>query len=313
MLKLIAKRLLWMLPIMLVVSFSTYALVDLSPTNVAAVLAGDQATPANIARVRAELHLDDPLPVRYGRWLAHAVHGDLGKSYFTNQPVKDAITQKLPINLSIAAVALAMTVLGALFLGVLGALWPGGAVDRTVTGLSSLFIAIPGFWLAMLLVLQLAVYRRLLPALGYVGISSSPWQWLRHLLIPGFAISATASTALAVQLKGSLIDALGRDYVLTARAKGLATRTIVFKHALRNAAIPVITLLGLRAGALLVGSVVVEQIFSISGLGSMLINSANVADINPLMGIVLVVTLVVTLTNAAVDIAYGYLNPKLRV
>jgi peptide/nickel transport system permease protein len=298
-LKLVGRRLVWAPLILVAVSFLVFALVDLAP--------------ALVAQLRHQLRLDDPMPVRYVRWLGNALHGDLGNSFFTRQPVGKTVWHLLPINLSMTLVAMVMIVVGGVIFGVVGALRPRGLVDRLVTVIASLAVAIPGFWLGLLMVLYLSVYHRFLPAIGFVPFSESPWEWLRHLLMPCFALATVPIATVALQLKGSLVETLGRDYILTARAKGLGGLKIVFKHALRNAAIPVVTILGLQVAFLLGGSVVIENVFGIVGLGTYLIGAAQGGDINAILGVVVLATLIALLMNAAVDIAYGFLNPKLRV
>ena len=311
-LKLLARRLIWVVPILLVVSFLVFCLVDLAPGDPAVTLAGNSPDPAVIAEIRHTLHLDDPLPVRYATWLGNAATGDLGTSFLTREQVWDMLTSRLPITMSVALVAMIMsTALGVAF-GILGALWPRSVVDRAVTVVGSLLIAVPPFWLALVLILQMAVFRQWLPAIGYTAFTESPWEWFRHLIMPGVALSAFAAAETALQLKGSLIDTLGRDYILTTRAKGLTGKTILFKHALRNAALPVVTVLGLRMTYLIGGAIIIEQVFTINGLGSLAITAAQSSDVNVLLGIVMVGTVVAILMNALVDVTYGYLNPKLR-
>ncbi len=312
MLKLVGRRLAWAPLILLMISFFVFTLVDLAPVDPAVAMAGNNPDPALIAQLRHDFHLSDPLPVRYVRWLGHALHGDLGNSYFTRQPVGRSVWDMLPINLSMMLVAVVMILVGGVLLGVLGALRPGKILDRLVTAGGSVAVAVPPFWLGLLMVLYLSVFHQVFPAIGYVKFSTSPWEWLKHLLMPGFALSTLPIATVALQLKGSLTETLGRDYILTARAKGLASKTIIFKHALRNAAIPVLTVFGLQVAYIIGGSVIIEQVFGIPGLGSYLITAAQAGDINPILGVVVLSTMVVILMNAAVDIAYGFLNPKLR-
>lgn len=313
MLKLVGRRLAWAPLILLMISFFVFTLVDLAPVDPAVAMAGNNPDPELIAQLRHDFHLNDPLPVRYVRWLGNALHGDLGNSFFTRQPVGRTVLDKLPINLSMTLVAVVMILTGGVLFGVLGALRPGKLLDRLVTSGGSLAVAVPPFWLGLLMVLYLSVYHHVFPAIGYVEFGKSPWEWLKHLIMPGIALSTLPIATVALQLKGSLVETLGRDYILTARAKGLAGTTIIFKHALRNAAIPVLTVFGLQVAYLIGGSVIIEQVFGIAGLGTYLITAAQSGDINPILGVVVLSTMVVILMNAAVDIAYGFLNPKLRV
>jgi peptide/nickel transport system permease protein len=311
-LRLVGHRLLAAVPILFIVSFLVFVLVDIAPGDPAVQLAGENPTPEAVETIREELNLDRPLPVRYVDWAWGALRGDFGNSLITQQDVRDTIWAKVPITLSIGLVALAMSMLVGLVFGVLAALKPGSWLDRVITLAASFFVAIPAFVLALVLVAQLAVTRGLLPAVGYVSFTDNPWEWLRHLILPGIALSTYAAAETTLQLRASLIDTLGRDFVLAARARGLKGRSVLFRHALKTAAIPVVTILGLRLGLILGGTVIVEYIFAINGIGTLAIQATNTGDINMLLGIVMLVTVAVLVTNMVVDLSYGFLNPKMR-
>jgi peptide/nickel transport system permease protein len=312
MLKLILRRLAAGIPILLILSALVFVLVDLAPGDPAVQLAGADADRATIEAIGTELHLDDPLPVRYVRWLGNAVRGDFGKSILTKRDVSSTISARLPITLSIGFVALVMTLVFGILFGVLAALRPGSLLDRGITVLSSALVAVPPFVLALVLVQQLAVARQVFPAIGYVAFADNPWEWLKHLLIPGIAMSTYGSAAIALQLRASLVDTLDRDFILSARARGLSQRSVVFKHAMKTAAIPVVTIIGLRLGILLGTTAIVEQIFAINGVGALIISASTGHDINMLLGVVVLVALAVIVSQMLVDISYGYLNPKMR-
>lgn len=313
MLRLILRRLAAGVPILLILSFLVFVLVDLAPGDPAVQLAGSDPDPATVEAIRTELRLDDPLPVRYVRWLGNAVQGDFGKSILTKRDVSSTIAAKVPITLSLGFVALALSVFFGILFGVLAALRPTSVLDRGISVMSSLLVATPAFVLALVLVQQLAVSRQLVPAIGYVSFGDSPWEWLRHLIVPGLALSTYASAETALQLRASLVETLDRDFILAARARGLSQRSVMFKHAMKTAAIPVVTILGQRLGLILGGTAIIEQIFAINGVGSLVISATVGHDINMLLGILMLVAAAVLVTQMLVDISYGFLNPKMRV
>jgi peptide/nickel transport system permease protein len=312
-LRLITRRVLIGVPLLLFVSFSVFVLIDLAPGDPAASLAGENATPEQVAAIRQNLHLDDSIFVRYGHWLADAVHGDLGSSLKTGQSVSSLIAEKLTITASIVGLSLVFVILLALVGGVIGAVRPGGLIDRFVTVVASIATAIPPFWLALVLIVYFAINRSWFPAVGYVGLDEGFLEWFKHLVLPAVALAAVPAAELALQLRGSLVEVLGRDYIVTTRANGLTSMSIIGKHGLKNAAIPVVTVLGFRIAQLLGGTVTIELVFNINGLGRLAVNSTLSHDIPVLLGLVVVTTLVVLIINVLVDISYGYFNPKVRV
>jgi peptide/nickel transport system permease protein len=314
MLTLIIRRLAILIPLLLVVSVGVFGLQELIPGDPAVALAGgDNATPATIAHVRKELGLNDPFIVQYGRWLGHAVHGDLGTSLQYQQPVSSLIAQRLPITLSLTFLALVFAVLLSLIAGVASGLRPGGVIDRVALVGSSLGIAIPSFWLAMILIGTLAVSNRLFPALGYTNFGTNPFEWFRHLVLPAISLGAFAAASQTRQLRGALLDVLDTNYIRTAWAKGGSPRSVVGKHALKNSAIPVITVIGLQVSALLGFTVIIERIFVIPGMGSALVDAIQSKDLPAIQGFVIVFVVINILVNLLVDMTYGYLNPKIQV
>jgi peptide/nickel transport system permease protein len=312
-LRYIVRRLGAAIPILLFLSMLVFVLVDLAPGDTAAALAGENATPELITAVRHQLHLDDPLPVRYVHWLGGAVHGDFGSSIVTKLEVRPTIIARIPITASIGLLALGASLIFGFTLGVLAAIRPGGHLDRGIVALSSFLVAVPPFVLALVLVVQLSVYRSWLPSVGYVAFTQSPWEWFRHLAIPAFCTSALFSSEITLQLRAALVDNLDKDFVLAARARGLRGRSVLFRHALRSALIPVVTILGPRIALLLGSTAIVEQIFAINGVGTLALQSTSTHDINMLLGIVMIVATTVLVMNAMVDIINGFLNPKMRV
>lgn len=312
MLKFIGRRLLISIPMIFIVTFLVFALVDLAPGDPARTLAGDFVTPERVAEIRANLRLDDPLPTRYVRWVGNAIQGDLGDSYVRSRTVNELIKEKLAVTLSELVVAFAFMVVIGITLGVLGALRPRGLLDRAVTAIGSFAISMPPMWLALMLVLWLAVNNNLLPSQGYVPLGEGLWPWLEHLLLPGFSLAFVPAAEIALQLKGGLVEVLGRDYITAAAAKGMTRTKIVLKHALKNAAIPVVTVLGLRIGIIIGSSAIIDSVFTMNGLGTLAVQSTLNHDIPVLLGFVVLTTLVTIILNLLVDISYGFFNPKIR-
>jgi peptide/nickel transport system permease protein len=311
-LKLVARPLLALIPTLLVVTFSVFLLVELAPGDAAHALAGENAPQEAVDAITRELHLDQPLLVRYGEWLWGAVRGDLGRSYLSNQPVAELLAQKLPVTVSLGVLSLVLAVVLGFVLGILAARRPGGLVDRTVTTVASVMLAVPSFWLALVLVLLFAVTRGLFPTIGYTPLAESPGDWLHHLTLPAVALAMNPAATIALQLRSAMIAEEGSDYLMAARAKGLTVPSLLFKHALKNAAVPVVAVLGFRIAALLGGTVIIETIFVLPGLGLLAQQTALNQDVPVILGIVTVTTLFVMIVNVLVDASYGLINPKLR-
>lgn len=312
MVKVFVKQLAVSVVLMVLVSFFVFILIDVAPGDAAEQLAGETATPERIEEVREELGLNDPLPVRYARWVGDAVTGDLGESLTTGESVRKAIVRALPPTISLMVVTFAMSLTGALILGTLAALRPGSRLDRTTSVIAALGVAVPGFWIAMVLASEFAVKRSWFPAIGYSSPGDGLWEWLKHLVIPAIALSTLIGAELMRQLRGSLQDALRTDYVLAARAKGIRANKLVFKHAMKNAAVPVITVAGVRFAQLLGGTVILEQIFNLQGLGQATIRAVLARDIPMVLGVTVFSTLVVVVTNLVIEMIHPYFNPKVR-
>jgi peptide/nickel transport system permease protein len=311
--RVVLKRVGTAIPLFLGVTFLVFALVQLAPVDAAKQLAGDQGTPEQIARLREQMGLDQPLWTRYFTWLGHAVHGDLGQaSTLGFQPVTEVLRQRLGVTASLVILAILMSsILGAL-LGVIAALRPRGLVDRFVLGLSMLGISLPQFWIGLVLAYVFAVKLGWLPAVGYVPITEGVAAWFGHLLLPVMALSMQPAAEIARQLRGSLIDVMSTDYILAARARGTPQTVLVIKHALKNAAAPVVTIAGFRFSQLAGTAVVVESAFALNGLGSVATRAAVTGDVPMVLGVVVLTLLFVLLINLVVDLSYGYFNPKVR-
>jgi peptide/nickel transport system permease protein len=309
----ILRRLAAMVPLLILITLGVYALVLLIPGDPARTLAGGtHATQADIIAIRHQLHLDKPFFEQYWLWLTHVVRGDLGTSLFQHQRVATGIADRLPLTLSLALGGFILSILLGLPLGILAGTRPGTIADRSATVGSSAGIAMPDFWLAIVLVVVFAVKTHLLPDLGYVGLKS-PLQWARHLILPWIALGLGGAATLARQVRGSLIDTMDQDYVRTARAMGLPERQVVGRLALKNALTPAMTILGIQFAYLLGGTVIIEQIFSIPGLGGFILQAIDNRDLPIIQGVVLLTAVVFVVVNLLVDIGYGILNPKVRV
>lgn len=312
MIKLVARRLLSSIPLLLVVSFAVFLLIDLAPGDPAYRLAGDNPSPEQVEQVRKALRLDDPLVVRYGRWVGDLAQGSLGTSMSTSEPVSELVARRLPITLSLTALALLISIAVGLAAGVVAAIFPNRWPDRLVIALGSAGIAVPSFWLGLLLVIFFAVERDWFPALGYEPLSDGFWPWLHHLALPSITLAILPTAEMALQVRASVLEVLNRDYILAARARGLAPASIVLKHALKNAAIPVVTVLGFRVSQLLGGSVIVESVFVLNGVGTLAIISALSSDMPVMLALTVITTLAVVVINLCVDSSYAYFNPKVR-
>lgn len=312
MLKLLVRRLAFTIPIIVLASFLVFGLLLLVPGDPAITLAGDNATEAQIEAIRDQLGLDDPVFVQYGRWAGEAVQGNLGESLYSGRSVMKSIGERLPVTLSLAAVSILIALIIAIPAGIIAATKRGTWVDTSATVGASLGLAMPSFWLGAVLALVFALRLRWLPATGYVPFGDSPTEWLKHLILPGITLGTAAAAETTRQLRSSLCDVLEQDYVRTARAAGIRGRTVVLKHSMKNAAMPVVTVLGFQVAFLLGGSVIVEQLFALPGLGGLAIRAVLDRDIPVIQGVVLFTTVLVVGLNLLVDLLYGYLNPKVR-
>ena len=312
--RLIARRLSSLVPVLFLVSLVVYGLMALVPGDAAVQLAGGvDATEERIAEVRTELGLNDPFLVQYGRWLKGAVTFDFGESLVNGQSVSGDILNRLPVTASIAFGAMVVGLLVGVPAGIVAGMKAGTRLDRGLIFGTTLGIAVPNFWLAMMLILVFAVNLGWFPAIGFTRLTESPWDWLRSLVLPSLALGTFVAASVARQLRGELADVMQRSYVRTAWAKGGSARLVVGKHALKNAAIPAVTVIGLQMGGLIGGTVILEQIFSIPGLGTYLLQAITSSDMPVIMGVTTMFVLVYMVMSLLVDVAYGLLNPKVRV
>jgi peptide/nickel transport system permease protein len=306
------RRVLMIIPLLFLVSLGVFALVLMIPGDPAITIAGENATEAQIEATRERLGLNDPVLVQYASWAGNALTGDLGSSLFSNESVVGAIAGRFPVTLSVTFAAMAVALLIAVPAGIIAALRRGRWQDRAATLFASIGISLPNFWVGILLIMAFALAVPIFPAVGYSPLSEGVGPWVIGLVLPGLTLGTTLAAEITRQLRGSLSDTLQQDFIRTARANGLRPRAVIAKHGLKNAAVPVVTVMGFQIGFLLGGSVIVERVFGLPGLGDLAIRAVLQRDIPMIQGIVVVAALIVMLVNLVVDLSYGWLNPKVR-
>lgn len=308
----ISKRILATIPVMAVVGLFVFSLLYLSPGDPAAIIAGDQATPADIERIRASLGLDRPFLVRFGEWAWRILHGDLGISIFTNLPVTTLIGQRVEPTVSLMCVTLVFAILVAVPLGVVAAWKAGSLIDRLVMGLAVTGFSVPVFVVGYILAYVFALQLNWLPVQGYTPIAQGLWPWLSNLILPSVTLGLVYIALIARVTRATMLDVLSQDYVRTARAKGLAQRNILFVHALKNAAVPIVTVIGIGIALLIGGAVVTETVFAIPGLGRLTVDAILRRDYPVIQGVVLLFSFIYVLVNLAIDLFYTILDPRIR-
>ena len=306
------RRLASLLPTLVLVSMLIFGLQQLLPGDPAKILAGEDQDPQVIAYLQAKLHLDEPLPVRYSYWVWGVLQGDLGESVRTQLPVLDLILQKLPVTLELAVLAMLVAVLIGIPAGVISAVARGSAWDHVANLLSLWGLSTPNFWLGILLIMLFSVHLGWLPASGYVSPFEDLAGNLAAMAMPAFVLGNAIAAVLMRHTRSAMLQVMSSDYVRTARAKGLNERTVVIKHALRNALTPIITLGALELGTLLSGAVLTEQVFTIPGFGKLIVDAVFNRDYAVVQGVVLFTASTYILLNLMADLAYFWVNPRLR-
>jgi peptide/nickel transport system permease protein len=299
-------------PVALLSTFVTYALGSFTNANPAAAVLGDTATAEDIARINHQFGLDQPLLVQYWNWITAALHGDLGTSWFTTIPVADSIRQTFPVDLSLTLVALVIAVLVGGSAGIVAALRPGHWFDRALTALCAVASTVPAFVIGIGLIVVFSVLLPVLPSGGYVPIREDPLQWLRFLILPALALSLDLTADIARQLRNSLVGTLWENFVIGAEVRGLSRRRVVFRHALRNAAGPTLTVLGFRVPQLIGGAVITETLFNLPGMGKLTLDAAGTQDVPVIQGTLLVAISLVLLANVLVNGVLIRLRPQAR-
>ena len=298
----IVRRLLLAIPTLVGVLVVAFLLLYVAPGDPVMAMVGERADEQTIARLREELRLNDPLPVQFGHYVAGVVKGDLGRSYITNRPIRNDIVERFPKTLQLAGAAMLLATVCGITLGILSARRPGGVIDRFGLLVAYLGISFPVYWVGLLLILLFAVTLHWLPPSGFGG--------LRYLALPALALGMRSIAFLARMTRSSMLDALGADYVRTARAKGVRESVVVARHALRNALIPIITVIGLDFGAYLTGSILTETVFGWPGLGRYVVNAIARRDLPAIQGSVLFLSVVFVLVNLITDLAYAKADPR---
>jgi peptide/nickel transport system permease protein len=312
MLSYILRRILSTLPVMGIVALFVFSLLYIAPGDPAAVIAGDQASPADVERIRQGLGLDRPFLVQFGTWLWNILHGDLGTSIFTNMPVAAMIAQRVEPTFSLMAITLVLTILVAVPLGVMAAWKAGSWVDRTIMAFAVFAFSLPVFVVGYVLAYVFALQFEWLPVQGYTPLKAGLWPWLQNLILPALALGSVYIALIARITRASMLEVLQQDYVRTARAKGLGQRNILFVHALKNAAVPIVTVIGIGIAILIGGAVVTESVFAIPGLGRLTIDAILRRDYPVIQGIVLLFSFLYVLVNLMVDVTYTLVDPRIR-
>ena len=312
MLEYLIRRLASLAPTLVLVSMLIFGLQQLLPGDPAKILAGEEQDPTVVAYLTKKLHLDEPLPVRYAYWVGGVLKGDLGESVRTQQPVLQLIVQKLPVTIELAVLAMAIALLIGIPAGIVSAVGRGGFWDYLANVFALWGLSTPNFWLGILLIMLFSVHLGWLPASGYVSPFEDLGANLKAMIMPAFVLGNAIAAVLMRHTRSAMLQVLSADYVRTARAKGLNERTVVIKHALRNALTPIITLGALEFGTLLSGAVLTEQVFTIPGFGKLIVDSVFNRDYLVVQGVVLVTATAYMTLNLLADLAYFLVNPRLR-
>jgi peptide/nickel transport system permease protein len=306
------RRVLSTLPVMAFVALFVFSLLYIAPGDPAVVIAGDQASPADVERIRANLGLDQPFLVQFGSWVWRILHFDLGTSIFTNLPVSALIAQRMEPTLSLMMVTLFLTIIVAVPLGVIAAWKAGTWVDRIIMAFAVFGFSVPVFVVGYILAYVFALKFDWLPVQGYTPIAQGVWPWLQNLILPSVALGCVYIALIARITRAAMLEVLQQDYIRTARAKGLGQGGILFIHALKNAAVPIVTVVGIGIALLIGGAVVTESVFAIPGLGRLTIDAILRRDYPVIQGIVLLFSFVYVLVNLLIDITYTLVDPRIR-
>ena len=309
----VLRRLLASVPVLFLVSLITFGLLWLVPGDPASMFLDTSATQEALERVRRELGLDRPFLQRMGEWYLRLLQGDLGTSLLLNRSVTSAIFERLPVTLSLTALSFGLAVLLGVLAGLLAAVRHGRPADQGLMTMALLGLSIPEFLLGLVLIWLVAVLVPIFPAGDYVAFFTDPWQWARHMALPTFTLACVQMGFVARMTRSSMLEVLGQDFVRTARAKGLPEPYVVIRHGLANAMVPIVTVMGIMVGALLGGAVVVEQVFSLPGMGRLIIGAVLSRDFPVIQGGLLFLALIYLLVNLVVDLLYAAIDPRVRL
>jgi peptide/nickel transport system permease protein len=308
----ILKRLVIGLVTLVVASVVVFSVLEILPGDPALVMLGMNASPEALEALRNEMGLNAPVLVRYLNWAGGLLVGDFGRSFTYSSPVLDLIAERALVSLPLALISLLLSTIIAIPVGLFAAARRGRAADTSVMGLTQLGVAVPNFWFALLLIYVFAVWLRLVPAGGFAGWSGGLWPGLKSLILPAVALALPQAAILARVTRSALLEVLGEDYIRTARAKGMPRRIVLWRHALRNAMIPVLTIIGLQFAFLLAGTIIVENVFYLPGLGRLVFQAITQRDLIVVEGVVMLLVASVILVNFAVDLCYAAVDPRLR-
>lgn len=301
-----------LIPILVVVGVAAFTLLHLTPGNPAAVMLGPQATTEQIDELTRQLGLDKPMLVQFFNWASGVIRGNFGTSYTLQRPVSELIRDAIPVTISLTALSLLVAVALGFPAGVYAAVYRNSVYDQILMSIATFGAAVPNFWLAMLMIIVFSVRLRWLPVQGYTDLADGFIDWLRHLALPSLAVGVVQAAILARMSRSSMLDVLREDYIRTAQSKGVPDRRVIFVHGLRNAAVPILTVLGLMFASLLGGVVIIETVFGLPGLGRLMINSLSRRDYPVIQGVLVCMALVCTIVNLVVDILYALIDPRIR-
>jgi peptide/nickel transport system permease protein len=308
----VARRVLAIVPVLFGISVLVFVLVHLIPGDVAQILLGTQATQEQIETLRRTYGLDRPLPLQYADWLSHVVRGDFGVSLRTSRPVLPDLVSRFGVTVQLTSLSMVIALLVAIPLGVASAANRGRRSDAISRVVALLGLSIPNFWLGTMLILFVSVVLKWLPPPGFVSLLDNPWLAIQTLILPSLALGTAVAAFIMRMVRSSLLEVLRQDYIRTAHAKGLGEQVVLYRHALKNAFIPVLTVIGVQIGYLLGGAVIIESIFSLPGMGRFLLDSINNRDYSIVQGGVLFIALIFSVVNLLVDLVYGWLDPRIR-
>jgi peptide/nickel transport system permease protein len=308
----VARRVLAIVPVLFGISVLVFVLVHLIPGDVAQILLGTQATQEQIETLRRTYGLDRPLPLQYADWLSHVVRGDFGVSLRTSRPVLPDLVSRFGVTVQLTMLSMLIALLVAIPLGVASAANRGRRSDAISRVVALLGLSIPNFWLGTMLILFVSVVLKWLPPPGFVSLLDNPWLAIQTLILPSLALGTAVAAFIMRMVRSSLLEVLRQDYIRTAHAKGLGEQVVLYRHALKNAFIPVLTVIGVQIGYLLGGAVIIESIFSLPGMGRFLLDSINNRDYSIVQGGVLFIALIFSVVNLLVDLVYGWLDPRIR-
>jgi peptide/nickel transport system permease protein len=308
----VTRRVLAIVPVLVGISVLVFGLVHLIPGDVTQILLGTQATDQQIETLRRSFGLDRPLPVQYLDWVSHILQGDFGVSLRTSRPVLPDLVSRFGVTLQLTVVSMVIALAVAIPLGVASAANRGRMSDALSRVLALLGLSIPNFWLGTMLILFVSLVLHWLPPVDFVSLLDNPWLGVQTLILPALALGTAVAAFIMRMVRSSLLEVLRQDYIRTANAKGLRDNVVLYRHALKNAFIPVLTVIGVQIGYLLGGAVIIESIFSLPGMGRFLLDSINNRDYSIVQGGVLLIALIFSLVNLSVDLVYGWLDPRIR-